>query len=222
MEDFLGPLDDVLQQCLAPVLLAEGNEVDQSLLEASELPSKLGGLQLRRFAPRARMQYQGSKSTTRPITDLILAQKVDIGSFPAEEIQKLKASWNTQREQDRVQRFRQFLASDADRRLLLGVQHGAARGAPAWLAAIPLQSHDLCLNRKEWADVIALRFGQPLRNLPKRCGCGSDFSEPHGLQCPLGGFVIARHDTLRDFFTVSALPTTSSPGGLPRSPGSTA
>ena len=68
------------------------------------------------------------------------------------------------------------------------------------MTATPLQHHDMCYEWAEWADVMALRFGLPLRNMPVRCGCGKAFSEAHALQCNLGGFVIARHDAIRDFF----------------------
>ena len=58
----------------------------------------------------------------------------------------------------------------------------------------------MCLSQEQWADVMALRFGQPLRNLPVLCGCGAAFSVPHGLECKTGGFINARHNDLRDFF----------------------
>ena len=47
---------------------------------------------------------------------------------------------------------------------------------------------------------MPLRLGQPPRNLPVRCGCGKPGEEAHLLQCPLGGFVYARHNSLRDLF----------------------
>ena len=200
MKEYLGPLDEVLRDCLAPVLLAEGEEVSDDLFHAGELPCRLGGLGLRRFAAQAREQYEASRLVTRPLADLILAQGVELNAYPAEEIRKLKRELTQRRDEDRIGRYSQFQASDADVETRRAIVRGAEPGASAWLAGLPIREAGLDLDRPEWEDNIALRLGQPLRHLPKFCGCGKVFTVAHGLQCATGGFVMARHNSLRDFF----------------------
>jgi hypothetical protein len=129
---------------------------------------------------------------------------VELVQYPAQEIHAGKLEATRQREQERRLRYRAFLASDASYEIKAGVQRGASNGASAWLAALPVAEHDLCYTSAQWEDVIALRYGQPLRHLPERCGCGARFSEAHGIQCPLGGFPHARHDMVRDFLLALA------------------
>ena len=206
MERYLGPLDEMLQEGLAPVLLSEGRAVDDDLLRASELPNRLGGLGLRRFADQsdgpslAQEQYRASKHVTRPLVELIEAQQVELKAYPAEKIRKLKNEVAARRDKERVRRYTRFMASGAPESMRRAVEKAAAIGASAWLASLPIKEWGMCLSQEQWADVIALRFGQPLRNLPVLCGCGTAFSIPHGLECKTGGFINARHNDLRDFF----------------------
>ena len=32
------------------------------------------------------------------------------------------------------------------------------------------------------------------------CACGKEFTTDHAMQCPLGGYVIRRHNNVRDLF----------------------
>ena len=124
---------------------------------------------------------------------------IELPSFPADEIQSRRREWINRREKDRKRRFRSFIASEADLEVREAVYRGAEQGASAWLSVVPIRKHDLCLDRQEWADAMALRFGQTPHNLPVRCGCGKPGEAAHFLHCPLGGFPHARHNVLRDF-----------------------
>ena len=44
-----------------------------------------------------------------------------------------------------------------------------------------------------------MRYGKELRGLPSHCPCGQKFDANHALNCKKGGFVIIRHNTIRDF-----------------------
>ena len=74
------------------------------------------------------------------------------------------------------------------------------KGASAWLTSLPLKSEGYVLNKREFFDALALRYRWNLKYLPTRCVCGKQFSMDHAMQCLNGGYVIRRHDRIRDIF----------------------
>ena len=55
------------------------------------------------------------------------------------------------------------------------------------------------LNKGEFRDAISLRYDKTLRGLPSKCSCGQVYNVTHVLNCKKGGFVIIRHNNVRDF-----------------------
>ena len=43
-----------------------------------------------------------------------------------------------------------------------------------------------------------MRYDLKLRDVPRKCACGQDYSINHCLTCKRGGFVIIRHNAIRD------------------------
>ena len=74
-------------------------------------------------------------------------------------------------------------------------------GASSWLNAIPLEEQGLCLNKEEFRDAVRLRYDMPLKGLPSHCVCGERFSVSHAQSCKKGGFIVRRHDGIRDLLT---------------------
>ena len=71
-------------------------------------------------------------------------------------------------------------------------------GASSWLNAIPLKKYGFHLEKQSFRDALYLRYGVPLSRLPQKCVCGAPFNEVHGLNCQRGGFVVIRHNEVRD------------------------
>ena len=68
-----------------------------------------------------------------------------------------------------------------------------------WLPVMPSIQNHTFLSAQEWRDGLFLRFGQTPHQLPATCdGCHAPFSVLHGLECPNGGLIIRRHNTVRD------------------------
>ena len=65
-----------------------------------------------------------------------------------------------------------------------------------------MKEQNLDLNKEEFNDALRLRYDIPLEGLPSNCACGERFSINHALSCHKGGFIIMRHNNVRDFFTV--------------------
>ena len=67
-----------------------------------------------------------------------------------------------------------------------------------WLTSLPLEEFNFNLNKMEFWDAIRLRYNWPIPNLPSQCACGERFNVQHAMSCKKGGFVIQRHNELRD------------------------
>lgn len=72
------------------------------------------------------------------------------------------------------------------------------KGASSWLTTLPLKSTGYTLNRQEFKYSIALRYDWKLHNMLKYCGCDKENDVDHCLSCKKGGYVIMRHNHIRD------------------------
>ena len=57
---------------------------------------------------------------------------------------------------------------------------------------------DFDLNKREFKDAIHLRYDWEVTGTPTVCVCGERFSVDHAMICKRGGFIIQRHNELRD------------------------
>ncbi len=65
-------------------------------------------------------------------------------------------------------------------------------------SALPLKEQGFNLNKKEFRDAVKLRYDWPIDDIPSICVCGDIFTVDHAMICKRGGFVIMRHNELRD------------------------
>ena len=71
-------------------------------------------------------------------------------------------------------------------------------GASNWLSALPIRAKGFSLNKQEFTDALALRYGWIVKGLPEVCACGENFDERHAMSHQKGGFISIRHDEIRD------------------------
>ena len=72
------------------------------------------------------------------------------------------------------------------------------KGASIWLTSIPLVDEGYVISKNIFWDLICLRYGWSLRQLPLKCECGEIFSIEHALTYKKDGFLSLRHNSLRD------------------------
>ena len=69
-------------------------------------------------------------------------------------------------------------------------------GSSNWLSALPLEEFGFNLNKQEFKDSLALRYGLHIFGLPDYCVCGAHFSIDHAMICKRGGFISIRHNEI--------------------------
>lgn len=57
---------------------------------------------------------------------------------------------------------------------------------------------DFILNKREFKDVIYLRYDWKISNILFICVCGDVFDVDYVMVCRRGGFIIRRYNELRD------------------------
>ena len=72
------------------------------------------------------------------------------------------------------------------------------KGASSWLTVIPLKDMNFTLNKREFRDAVHLRYDWHIADTPSTCICGDAFTVDHAMMCRRGGFIIQRHNELRD------------------------
>ena len=78
------------------------------------------------------------------------------------------------------------------------VELASEKGASNWLTVIPIDEMGFTLNKGEFRDAVKLRYDWEIADKPSICVCGDVFNVDHAMVCRRGGFIIQRHNELRD------------------------
>ena len=101
-------------------------------------------------------------------------------------------------------RYQQAILADIRSRMtkeqIRGNDVAQMKGASAWLTSLPLKEEGFVLNKREFFDALYLRYRWDLKRLPINCACNKKFDMDHAMNCNTGGYIIRRHDRLRDLF----------------------
>ena len=119
------------------------------------------------------------------------------GEKSMEELKRQHQALKTASVKSRMESIDSTLPSD----LLRSVNQSRDKGASLWLTAVPLVDQGLVLNKQEFRDSLHLRYDLPLSDLPSKCVCGEKYTVCHALSCKKGGFVVQRHNGVRNLVT---------------------
>ena len=81
---------------------------------------------------------------------------------------------------------------------LRAVDLATQKVASNWLTILPIRDKNFDLNRSEFRDAVKLRYDWDVPDMPSVCVCRNHFNVDHAMICKRGGFVIQRHNELRD------------------------
>ena len=72
------------------------------------------------------------------------------------------------------------------------------QGALKWLPTLPTMQEEYMFNKREFWDLVNIRYGWPLSRTPRTCRCGNNFNIANPLTCKKDGFITLRHNRLRN------------------------
>ena len=195
MENILDPLDRTITEKFLPALLGTHTITDIER-ELYALPIRLGGLGIPILKCVAEDEYLTSCQVTAPLATIMAMQNTNLPdpSEVAEIRNQMKKQKHNFQQQSAIS-VEQYLPSATQR----AMHQAQDKGASSWLSALPLKEHGFNLNKGEFRDALAIRYNSSLRSLPTKCPCGQRFDLDHALNCKRGGFVIMRHNNVRDF-----------------------
>ena len=195
MEDVLKPLDDIISQEFLPVLLGK-NVISDANRELYSLPLRHGGLGIPVFCESASEEYNASTRITVPLVAIMMMQGRELPN--REDVFKKRREVKAEHEE-----FLKNKVVKMDLELHKGTarhrRQACEKGASSWLSVLPLSEQGFTLAKGEFRDALALRYGDTIADLPSQCPCGENFSMTHALNCKRGGFIIMRHNNIRDF-----------------------
>ena len=197
MADLLDPLDRVITEKLLPALTGKPS-ISESERRLFALPTRNGGLGMPILGEIAETEFQASLQMTAPLATIMALQSFELPD-PARvsECQNSVKAQKKVREKHNAEAVEHELAPTT----LRALKQAQEKGASSWLNALPLKELGFDLNKSEFRDAIAIRYNSPLQSLPSKCPCGQRFDLDHALNCKRGGFVIMRHNNVRDFET---------------------
>ena len=191
----LKPLEDAIRGHFIPAI-SNGRCPDDLERNLLELPPRLGGLGITNPQNIAQVEFENSLKLTANLTRHIIDQN-ERGEDNPQDIMSIKNEISRSREnkqKDTLQTLQTDLPDGTRRRVAMAQEVGASN----WLTTLPIRVKGFSLNKKEFSDAIALRYGWPMDGLPSICACGTPFDQNHAMICKKGGFVCMRHDEVRD------------------------
>ena len=72
------------------------------------------------------------------------------------------------------------------------------KGASSWLTVTPLKDMNFSLNKREFRDAVHLRYDWHIADTPTTCICEDAFTADRAMVFRRGGFIIQRHNELRN------------------------
>ena len=79
-----------------------------------------------------------------------------------------------------------------------------------WLTVMPIEKHGFTLHKGAFRDALAMRYGWRPLGMPSVCICGKQNDVSHALSCAKGGYMIMRHNEIRDITASLLCEVTSS------------
>ena len=192
----LKPLDKKIDEFIKVLLNDHNFNHDDRLLYS--LPAKKGGLGIIIPSNMSDQEYFNSREITRTSTNCVVTQEKAY-TDNRKEIKNLKAKIKKEKQKRHSALFEELklkiVCKDKLRALLASIENGASN----WLNVLPLKEHGFFLAKQTFWDAVCLRYSIPLQRMPLSCVCGAPFNVQHALSCPKGGYIIGRHNEIRDF-----------------------
>ena len=158
------------------------------------LPVRIGGLGITSPCHTAASEYEPSTAITKPLAKHSGADAELPDYHTIRTLQQSNRSDKDARLRENLEEVKNALPEQTKRATDLA----AEKGASSWLTVIPVKDVDFTLNKREFKHAIHLRYDWKICDTPSTCACGDVFDVDHAMVCRRGGFIIQRHNELRD------------------------
>ena len=159
------------------------------------LPVRLGGLGLSNPCHEASREHASSIQVTSPPIEHIVAQTHQL---PDEtRVKSGRQAVKCGKAED-LSEIAENLKQIVPRKIKRALELAQEKGSSVWLTVLPLQEQGFNLSKREFFDAVKLRYDWPFDDIPTVCACGENFTVDHAMICKRRGFVIQRHNELRD------------------------
>ena len=193
IKDLLEPLERAISDVLIPSLTEHNCSVAERKLLA--LPTRMRGLGMTNPSESAESEYSASIRMSAPLVDKIMAQSHETPDDA--DVRGLMHAVRKEKDDDLKGKLEEMKVS-LPVRTQRAVDLACEKGSSNWLTAIPLKDVNFDLSKREFGDVLRLRYDWPIPNSPSVCVCGCSFTVDHAMICPRGGLIIQRHNEIRD------------------------
>ena len=194
ISEYFDELEYEIHNTLLPAIV--GREISYLEREIIALPVRLGGLGIPMPNKESKYEYEASRQITHGLKEIIISQKL-METCSKNAIENAKNLMKMLKGNRSKLAYSQLLGklNVSTKRVL---EMAKEKGASSWLTTLPLDWLGYTLNRQEFRDSIALRYNWKIKDMPEYCGCGKENDIDHSLSCKKGGFVILRHNNIRD------------------------
>ena len=192
--DHLGEVEESIRSELIPALI--GRPIDENYRTILALPARYGGMAIEEPKKSSDSEYLNSVAMTRTLWTAMYQQDQNLLTDEI-AMRQVKADIVRQKEV-RYKTVRFDVLRNLSEEKARQVELASEKGASSWLSSLPIGDMGFALNRQEFTDAVALRYGFEIPDCPKVCLCGQPNNHNHAQICKKGGFVSIRHNTIRD------------------------
>jgi hypothetical protein len=196
---YMAPLDKIITDEFIPSLF--GCLISPLERKLISLPLKYGGLGIPILTDLAVKEYSTSILVTQPLIKEMESAQAGYEDHTANS-DALRAEQLRIVLQERVVEYKQRhndIVGELDDQTARLVEQMSEPGSYNWLSCLPIKKYGFSMNKSEFRDSIRLRYGKSLERLPSQCACGAKFEVNHALNCHRGGYIIIRHNAVRDY-----------------------
>ena len=188
-------LEELIRTKLIPAVIG-GRNVSDELRTIMQLPARMGGMGFLDPSDESDLEYENSKLVTAQITEAIYQQKSRL--VIDEEKQGYAIEDLRKRKEERWKARKDYVNNMLNEKMMRIILLGSKKGASTWLTSLPLKTYGFRLNKQQFQDALCMRYDLELKDVPRKCACGVDYTINHCLTCKRGGYVNIRHNAVRD------------------------
>ena len=193
----LTPLEDAIYNELLPCIVGRPiSPIERSIFS---LPTRMGGMGIANPVETSEFEYRASVTVTEQLKNIIINQLSNFDEFNHADVKSTKARVSSARKEHHEEKLHQILANPSTSEgMKRALELSSEKGSSIWLSTNPSKDHGFYFNKVEFRDALCLRYDWQVKGMATACACGKPNDINHSLSCKKGGYVIMRHNALRD------------------------